>query len=318
MRTLFYGKRVAFLGDSIVQHGTFLDFMRARLDGIAGAPRLYNRGLGGNRSIMVEGLFADEIASLRPDVTFVHYGVNDLGVWLYDTALEVTPAVLAERRERDEAYRAGLVRTVALIREAGITPVLCTPIPLDGYLREEEDIVTLADNREKGERIRDTLYRRATFARLNEALSAYRETVFAIAADGGAEVCDLGAAFLTAQTPEGGLYQKDGTHLSRAGNVLLAQCFLSHMGVAWDGCTPPLSPRHAALREREQTERSVQYVKWALFHPMWGRDVEDSEVGAAALLEAPTLERHKRLAIEDYLKNGKSAEGLRAEIEALQ
>ena len=310
--------RIAFLGDSIVQHGTFLDLMRARLEDIEGAPRLYNRGLGGNRADMVTALFADEIASLRPDTCFVHYGVNDIGVWLYDTALAVTPAVLAERRERDEGYRAGLTRTAERLLAAGITPVLCTPIPLDGYLGEEEDVVTLADNEEKGKRIRDTLYTRATFAAINRALAAYRETVFAIAAEAGAEVCDLHTAFLGAQGEGSGLYQKDGTHLSRKGNVLLAQCLLSHIGVAWDGTPLPLSERHATLRELEQAERRVQYVKWAMFHPLYGRDAEDATVGAAALLESATLPLHQRQAIEDYLKNGKSAEGLRAEIEALQ
>ena len=317
MRAEFAGKRIAFLGASIVQNGTALDRMRLSLLDTPRAPRLYNRGLGGNRAIMVEGLFRDEILSLAPDACFVHYGVNDMGVWLYDAAREVTAAVEAERRERDEAYRCGIRRTVALLLGAGIRPVLCTPIAVDERLCEVGDIFTVADNEEKGKRIRDTLYTRASFSAINRALKGYRDAVFAIAEERGCEVLDLFSVFHGALMREGGLYAKDGIHLAERGHTLLAECVLSHIGAPGATVSIPLPPPLVALREAEQLERQIQYVKWAMFHPFYGRDIGDPETGARAMLAREGLEHHKRLALTAYLENGRRLDALRARIEEI-
>ena len=318
MKNEFYGKRIAFLGDSIIQDGTFLDFMRARLLGVADAPRLYNRGLGGNRAMMVEGLFADEIASLRPDVCYIHYGVNDVGIWLYDTSLPITPPKEEERRGRLEDYCSGLTRAVERMLAEGITPVICTPIALDEQLGVEDSTKTVTDNDGKAEHVKEVLYKRKTFSHVNRALRAFCDFAASLAKRYRIGLLDLHDAFLRAQAPEATLYRADGIHLSAVGNRLLAKLLLAHFGIEEkipEGAGFP--PAIATLREVEQTERRIQYVKWAMFHPIYGRAIEDPEVGAAALLSRESLEQHKRLAIETYLAHGKSAEALRAKIEEI-
>ena len=191
MRSKFCGKRIAFLGDSLFHHGHFIDYLRAHFDGRADKPLLFNRGLGGNTAEMVEALLSDEILSLRPDYCFVAFGANDVGGWLYDEASEVTEEVLRDRAERDRIHTESMRRTAVLLREAGITPILCTTIAFNELIVEDKDIETLADNKEKGEKIKSTLYTKRAFQSINNTFRRYREALIETAKDTGSELCDL-------------------------------------------------------------------------------------------------------------------------------
>ena len=317
MKECFHNARIALLGASNFQRGRTVHYLRAHFEGRADRPFFYNRALGGNTAGMVEVLLPDEILSLRPDYCFIQYGANDLGVWLYDTAEEVTPALLEARSERDRAYLASTRRNLRLLKEAGITPILCTVIAFNERLSEDEEIETLADNREKGEKIKSTLYTNEAFLEINRTLSRYREALLAIAHEEGIPSCDLFTPFLRAQYEREGLYEADGIHLTEEGQRLLAGILLAHLGE--EG--PAATEGSEALKELftlEERERQVQYVRWAFYHPIFGPVREEKireEMEAMCRNEAEPP--HRRAAARIFLENGGSAEALRQRIEEL-
>ena len=314
MRSEFYGKRIAFLGDSLFHHGHFLDYLRAHFDGRADKPLLFNRGLGGNTAEMVKELFSDEILSLRPDYCFVAFGANDVGGWLYDEASEVTEEVLRDRAERDRIHIASMREVATLLKEAGITPILCTTIAFNELIVEDKDIETLADNKEKGEKIKSTLYTKRAFQSINNTFRRYREALARTAEDTGSELCDLFSVFIDAQYKDLTLYEKDGVHLTAdGGHLLLAKAILSHLGE--EELLPRDSQFVREFRELEQKERSVQYVKWAFYHPIFGPVTNEKiKEEMEAMYRDPASPPHRKHASGNYLKYKGDATPLRKKL----
>ena len=60
------------------------------------------------------------------------FGMNDVGKWLYDPALE-TPERIERRKQRAEGYRNTLKNLIDICRERDITPIICTPTPFNEY-----------------------------------------------------------------------------------------------------------------------------------------------------------------------------------------
>ena len=310
-------KRIAFLGASIFQSGRFLQYMRSIMAGDFHAPKLLNCGLGGNRSIMAKYLMEDEIVSLNPDVCFVHFGVNDMGVWLYDAQLAETDELLAERRERNAVYLQGMREIVDELKRCGIAAVLCSPIAVNELLQEDENVETLADNKEKGELIGDAFYQRKTFAQINDALKEYSKQVKQIAEETNCVFCDLFVQTYALMKSKGGLYGKDGIHLTADGQMELGKILLQFLG--WE--TPAVVPKENAavmkLAELESADRKIQYVKWAMFNPFLGYRTVDLEENVKKEYQESDLPAHKKVAIETYWEMGAQREQVRAEIERL-
>ena len=65
------------------------------------------------------------------------------------------------------------------------------------------------------------------------------------------------------------------------------------------------------LAEIEKTERKIQYVKWAVFHPNLGYDVTEVEQNARQKLQEKDLSVFLKDAIQTYLQYSGNAEGLR-------
>ena len=315
MKQEFENKRIAFLGASIIQNGQFLSYMRNYLlnNPSEGKAKFFNCGLGGNRSIMAPDLLEDDILPLKPDYCFIHFGVNDMGIWLYDGAVEETREVLLEREERDALYFEGMKRTVERLKEKGIQPILCSPIAVNENLVEKENIETVADNKEKGELIEEGFYKRKTFQNINCKLAQYSKKLKEYAEKERVLFFDLYAKTYSKMQTIEGMFGKDGIHLTSIGQEELGKSILEYLG-----CVEAFS----ALKTYEKTEeiarkealiRKIQYVKWAMFHPFLGYEEKEIDRNVQDALREE-LPRHKQEAIQAYLEHGKDVSILQAEL----
>lgn len=190
------GDRIVFFGDSITWEGAKPDgyvwlIERAIEESRAGgAIEVIAAGVPGNHvSDLLARLDADVLAR-RPTLVFVFIGIND--VWWLSRG-RGTPKAAFESQLRD------LVRR---INEVGATVVLATP--------------TVIGERKAGANALDAL------------LDDYAAIIRRIAAEVGATVCDLRAAFIehlgahNHADADKGLLTRDGVHLTAPGNRLVA------------------------------------------------------------------------------------------------
>lgn len=230
MKDCFRNKRIVFLGDSITEDGGFCYHIRAYLREQGERAVIFNRGVGGTRAVMAKYMLEEEVFPLHPDIVFVSYGVNDIGVWLYDAREPQTSERLLERQRRDEEYLQSMKDLVSMLREKGITPICCTPFAVDERLAEKEEVETIADNKEKAEYIASSFYTRKTFAAINEGLRGYAERIISSCAESCVDVIDLFNFTYRLACTEGGIFIDDGTHYTKRGHEFLAKFILKFMG----------------------------------------------------------------------------------------
>ena len=313
MKQEFQNKRIAFLGASIIQNGQFLSYMRNYLlnNPSEGKAKFFNCGLGGNRSIMAPALLQDDIFPLNPDYCFIHFGVNDMGIWLYEG--EETKEILVEQEKRDALYFDGMKRTVELLKKKGVEPILCSPIAVNEYLIEKENIETVADNKEKGELIEEGFYKRKTFQNINRKLAKYAKTLQRYAKKEGILFFDLYAeTYRKMQTIEG-MFGKDGIHLTAIGQEELGKTFLEYLGCSQAISALETHEKTGEIAQKEALIRKIQYVKWAMFHPFLGYEQKELDKNVREALKEE-LPRHKKEAIQAYLGHEKELSFLQAEL----
>ena len=312
MKNEFLNKKICFLGASNIQHGTFLTYLRSVLPQ---ETYLFNRGLGGNRAEMACALLQDEVFNLRPDYCFILYGTNDIGIWLYDQSLEVDEKAIAERNNRDERFLRGIAETVKALKAAGVKPVLMSPWAVDELLMEKDDIQTVADNKEKEKRVTSNIYTRSTFRNINKKLAVYAEKVKSIAEREEIDFIDLYSNSYALLQKDRGLFGEDGIHLTDYGHQTFAKWIFEYLvgnskTVVWQK-----SARALKIEEMEAVERRVQYVKWAMFHPILGYDHSNLKLEIEELLkEKASLSPQRHANIETYLQYKDDINTLRANI----
>ena len=117
-------KTICFLGDSITRRGYWIAEIFEHLRGDATV--VYNCGVSGDAaSRAIPRLYTDCLAR-TPDTVVMMFGMNDIGRTLYDEGAGDNEQKKAERLE---VYRASIRKLAAMIREAGIDLILCTPTP---------------------------------------------------------------------------------------------------------------------------------------------------------------------------------------------
>lgn len=235
MKDEFMNKRIVFLGDSIAHDGGFCYNIRSALRHAGKRCEVFNRGVGGTRAVMAKYMLEEEIFPLSPDVVFISFGVNDLGVWLYDSKKEVTPELVEKRRARDEEYIASMRDIVLALKARGITPVCQTPYPVNELLIEKPDIDTIADNDEKEDNLGPSFYRRATFKNINTGLAYYSELIKSTCEELEVAVVDTFAYLHELIHREDGLFIDDGCHFTEKGHGYIARCLVDFMGVECNG-----------------------------------------------------------------------------------
>ena len=131
------GEKVLFFGDSITHGGRYIAFFQLLLDsrGIAGTDMM-NAGISGGTATGGLRRIQHDVIDRKPDRVFILFGMNDVGRWLYKTD---SPQNLQNRKNRLETYTASQKKIIAMLKAAGITPVLMTPTAYDQYQKDEAD-----------------------------------------------------------------------------------------------------------------------------------------------------------------------------------
>ncbi|MFC3799188.1 SGNH/GDSL hydrolase family protein [Cohnella sp. GCM10012308] len=230
----FYGKdkplpeelRIAFLGDSITDDGTYIAYLDAYFRRHAPASRieLINLGVSSETASglsepfhpfprpCVHDRLARALAETRPDWVVVCYGMND---GIYHPLSEA----------RFGAYRAGLLRLLGQIRQAGAKAIAMTPPPFDP--------ASLPDGAKRllPQGLPESAYSYETpFADYESVLKRYADWVLSLgdeAADAVVSIHDELLAHIAAERAADPAYLSgDGIHPFAPGHAVMAQSLL--------------------------------------------------------------------------------------------
>ncbi|MDQ4149481.1 MAG: SGNH/GDSL hydrolase family protein [Actinomycetota bacterium] len=195
--------RIVFFGDSITEAGAlpggYVSLIESSLKALypTRGIRVYGAGVSGNRVPDLLARLEKDVLRRKPTHVVVYIGVNDVG--------RGSPP---GRGNTDrESYRAGLEALVRRLGASGAKVFLCTPAVIG-------ENVTVETNE-------------------NQLLDQYSEVSREVAAEHGAVLCDLRAAFVdylrenNVEHHDRGVLTSDGVHLNEEGNQFVARHILS-------------------------------------------------------------------------------------------
>ena len=263
----FENKKICLVGASIVYHGHFVYDMRSFIHKSEKKCFVYNRGIGGNRSIMAQYLLEDDVFSMKPDYAVFIYGANDIGMWLYDNDKEETPELLQKRAERKKQFFDGVKKNVELCLQNGVVPILQSPWAMNERIVERKDIKTLGDNKEKEDYMGSSFYTRATFQKLNKALAEWSQELKAYAEQEHFFFFDAFSETREIMLTTDGIFNADGVHYSKKGHAYLARMMLRFLGYETDNVEFERFKENDELAAVEDAERKVAFFKWGMFNP---------------------------------------------------
>ncbi len=306
MEKIFNNKTICFMGDSITYNGKFIYDLRAYFHGKNDKPLIYNRGASGNRSIMLKDIFDGEIKDMNPDYVVVNFGVNDVGIWLYDSFKEVTDEILEERKVRNDEYFRGIRESIEIIKANGITPILSSPFPVNELIIEKEEVETVGDNKEKKDYIGPSFYKRATFRNINGVLRYYAEQLKIIASEMGAIYLPMFETLYPITLEVDGIFTEDGIHYTQTGADYIAKTILENFGYEIAEPIFKKTAENDEIARIELLERRAGCIRRGYpYHPMYG-DFTDEQVfeHARELLKSPTdwLRAMAQVTLDYYYK----------------
>ncbi len=264
------GKKFAFLGDSIAHHGEFIYNIRSYFHYNGVKATIYNRGISGARVDTVYHFIKEEILSIKPDYCFICFGANDLGIWLYDSFLEIDDKVITDRKERNDKYYNGIKHTVKILKENDIMPIILSPYPVDENITELPDIPTLGDNKEKADLIGPWFYKKQTFRNINDAFSGYASWIKDFAQKENVLFYDNFNWLKKASYNMQNVFGKDGIHYTPCGQALIARGILEFLGFNNIPTGFIKDKENDEILLLEQEERSASFVRFNVFHEMNG------------------------------------------------
>ena len=187
---------IVFFGDSITQQNLFTAYIETFLISRFPGKQLlfWNAGIGGNK--VDDGLarFDRDVASLKPTIVIVNFGMND------GKYVPPDPKVRAH-------YVQGLKELIGKITAIGARPILCTPPAANKF---------------------HALY----LEPYNETLAGLAKAVVQLGAEQHVPVIDLFAPFraIAEQASPDPMLIPDGVHPNEAGHLLLAAPAFSRFG----------------------------------------------------------------------------------------
>ncbi len=306
MKENFNNKTICFVGDSITYNGKFLYDLRAYFQGKNDKPLFFNRGASGNRSIMAKAIFDGEIKGMNPDYAVINFGVNDAGIWLYDSLKQETEELLKKRKDRNDEYFKGFREIISTIKERGIEPIISSPFPVNELITESEEIETVGDNKEKEDFIGPSFYKRATFRNINGVLRYYADELKEMAKKEGVGYIPTFESLYPITLKEEGLFVDDGIHYSQKGADYIAKTFLESFGYEIAEPIFNKDPVNDEIARIELLERRAGCIRRGYpYHPMYG-DFTDEQVfeHARELLKSPTewLRAMAQVTLDYYYK----------------
>ncbi len=318
MKKQLIGKTLCFIGDSILQHGHYIYNLRAYFQGRQEKCFVYNRGVAGNRAIMAQYILDDEVFWLKPDYAVICFGVNDLGVWLYDSLKPITQEVLEKRKARDDEYIQAHEILIDELSAKGIQPIIASPYAVDNFIAENEEIETVADNNEKEDEIKPSFYKRKTFENINEALKGYSGRLQKLCEEKGVEFWDIFSETHKKMLTEKGMFTADGIHYTHKGHEAIAKILLRFLGCAIpDGFIK--TAENDKIFELEQFERSIGYI--ARSTPMNGLFGDHTEADiveyASRIKDDESVYSGSRISAKNYLARRHELPQIKAELKRL-
>lgn len=294
------------MGDSITYNGKYIYDLRAYFQGKKDKPLIYNRGASGNRSIQVKAIFEKEIENMNPDYVVVNFGVNDAGIWLYDSLKEVTPELLEKRKARNDEYFRGIRESIEVIKANGITPIISSPFPVNELIVEREEIETVGDNKEKEDYIGPSFYKRATFRNINGVLRYYAEQLKIIASEMGAMYIPAFETLYPITLKVDGIFTEDGIHYTQTGADYIAKMLLESFGYEINEPIFNQTAENDEIARIELLERRAGCIRRGYpFHPMYGEFTDEQVLEyARELLKSPTdwLRAMAQVTLDYYYK----------------
>ncbi len=271
----FKNKKIALLGDSIMSDGRYINNASSYMVGKKDRCYLFNRGIGGNRADMIDCLMEDEVFSIKPDYCVICFGVNDLGIWLYDKYKKLTSEIIAEREKRNQSHKNAIKRFVKYCKERGVKPILMSGYAVDQMLEEKPDIPTLGDNKEKAQLLGPWFYKRQTFENINVALQGYRDFLKELAKQENILFFDMHEKTYKYMLEEDGLFNDDGIHYSEKGHKYIAKAFLELLGYE----DVPTEFSHGdgfeQLLTAKALDRAPAFIRFNMFNKINGEFTEE-------------------------------------------
>ena len=229
-------KTVCFLGDSITRRGYWiaeiLEHFKTR--GIVA----YNCGVSGDSASHAISRLYSECLNRTPDTVVMMFGMNDIGLTLYE---EGTSDTEDKKRARLEVYARSVRRLCEMLDEAGCDVILCTPTPYND--------VTPSDRKK---------------CAANEGLRACAAIVRGLADDLGIPCVDFFAE-LTPMLGKEYTTLPDLVHPTPESHHPMAQIFLRTLGwIDTYDPTPflPMSEEAQARYDVEQHLREIHFIEW--------------------------------------------------------
>lgn len=317
MKEKYIGKTIAVIGSSNIEKGNQFYYIRSYFQQSKEKCYLYNRGTGGNRAVMFPYLFNEEIKELKPDYVAISYGLNDMGIWLYDNLKPVTEELLAKRKARDDEYFDSYKKAVEMVKAYGATPIIMSPTAVNELLIEKENIETLADNDEKEDNLKPSFYTRKTFRNINLAVKEYSIKLKKIAEEMGAEYMPIFEKIYPETLKRDEMFGEDGIHYTPYGYKFIARIMLEYFGCENIPEEFTRTPENDEIERLEKLERSSGYIRRATpYNGYFGQFTdEEMENNVRKIIR----ERNGWIAecAKNYLENYNNLPALRTKIKEL-
>lgn len=252
-------KTFFFIGDSIFTGSFYLDYLREYFDRNNIVVNLYNKGVPGFRADLFPMLADEDLNNTKCDYGVINYGVNDIGIWLYDKRIEVNEKLITKRNERIERYVSAIKNDIDILRHKGIIPILTSPLVVNENLIERISVETIMDNKEKEDEIDDGFYKKETFIRINQGLKVMRDRVELLAQKEGLEFWDLYSYSAKNVTVDS--FINDGIHYTKKGHFIIASSIFKNI-TGKELVEYPISEYIEKKREDEKVARYYFFVKY--------------------------------------------------------
>ena len=296
MKQQFKDKVIAVFGASIDEHGYYMDNMRRFISQQDEKCYIVNRSIGGNYAMLACNMIEDEIDTLNPDVVFVHFGTNDLGLFNYNANVPETEEVLARREKSVESYLFYMRKLITALKDRGVEVYVMTPVCTDELIFEKDNIETVKDNVEKAKYLKSDFYCRASFRKVNENFkNVILPELKKLTSELTVGLIDTFSETYKEMLKGEGMFNEDGIHYSKKGHDVLARILLEYLGyenipnsfdIKNDTCS--------VINRLEQIERHIQFFRRWIFYPPEHKpfaDVnteEDVKVKLREMMQNPT------------------------------
>lgn len=233
-------KTLCFLGDSITRRGYWIAeiFEHLKKQNV----KVYNCGVSGDSASGAIARLYTDCLSRTPDTVCMMFGMNDIGRTLYEEG-DIDQS--EKKQQRIEKYKTSIRKLAAMIKEARVDLILCTPTPYNDVMPSD-----------------------LPKCHANEGLAACAEFIRSFAKELNVPCVDF---FDKLRPMVGKEYMTlpDLVHPTPESHHPMAQIFMKELGFIDEIDPTPFLPMNEAAQARfdaEQRLRELHFVEWNLMY----------------------------------------------------